>query len=260
MALQNAFGSLALEATLQSILTELNAKLEAGQSVELGATTLAALESITATLSGTPTVALDAGSLAALETITAVISGAVALDAGTLAALETIDLGATTLSALESITVVDGGGSLTVDDGAGSLTVDGTIELGSTTLAAMKEKSLEENTLSVTNTAATGVACTLTLPAPGASLFQYITNIDIELYATAARTGGATPVIVTSTNIPGTPSWNFPTAQAIGTIDRQKIQLERPLKASAANTAVTIVAPIATTGLWRITAYYYTGA
>jgi len=56
MPLQNQFGALALDATVQStntkldtIATELNAKLEPGQSVELGSTTLAALENITAT-------------------------------------------------------------------------------------------------------------------------------------------------------------------------------------------------------------------
>jgi hypothetical protein len=38
-----------------------------------------------------------------------------------------VELGATTLAALESITVVDGGSTISVDDGAGSLTVDGTV-------------------------------------------------------------------------------------------------------------------------------------
>lgn len=105
-------------AALASILTELNAKLEAGESIELGAVTLAALESIQATVSGsvaitnlpgTQTVAgtvnvgnlpatqpvsgtvdLSAATLSALETINAVISAPVALDAASLAALEAI--------------------------------------------------------------------------------------------------------------------------------------------------------------------------
>ena len=119
---------------------------------------------------------------------------------------------------------------------------------------------LAPTTLWVTATAATGVAATASLPAAGAGLFHYITAIDIQLYATAARTGGATPVIVTSTNLPGSAAFNFPTAQAIGVIDRYDIPLMTPIKSSAANTITTIAAPIATTGLWRINVGYYTGA
>lgn len=110
--------------------------------------------------------------------------------------------------------------------------------------------------LCVTNTAATGVACTLTIPAAGAGLFHYISLIEIQLYATAARTGGATPILVTTTNLPGSPVWDFDTAQAIGVTIRQATAPAAPIKSSAANTATTIVAPIATTGIWRITAYY----
>jgi len=112
--------------------------------------------------------------------------------------------------------------------------------------------------LAVTVTVATGVAATLTLPAPGAGLFHYISLIEIELYATAARTGGATPVLVTTTNLPGSPVWDFDTGQAIGTTIRKTIQPATPIKSSVAATATTIVAPIATTGIWRITAYYFT--
>lgn len=44
----------------------------------------------------------------------------------------TVELGSTTLAALESTTVVDGGGSLTVDDGGSSITVDGTVGVSGT--------------------------------------------------------------------------------------------------------------------------------
>jgi hypothetical protein len=118
---------------------------------------------------------------------------------------------------------------------------------------------LRATTLWVTATAATGAVATASLPGAGAGLFHYITAIDIQLYATAARTGAAAPVIVTTTNLPGSPAWNFPTAQAIGTIDRYDVPLLTPLKSSAANTISTIAAPIATTGLWRINVGYYVG-
>lgn len=118
---------------------------------------------------------------------------------------------------------------------------------------------VENTVLWVTATAATGVAITATLPAAGVGLSHFITHIDIMLYATTARVGGAVPVLVTSTNLPGAPVWNFPTAQAIGLIDRYDVPLLTPLKSLAANTATTIVAPIATTGLWRLNIGYFVG-
>lgn len=132
-----------------------------------------------------------------------------------------------------------------------------TLQAGTNTIGAVL---LAPTTLWVTATAATGVAATLTLPAAGVGLFHYITAIDIQLYATAARTGSATPVLVTTTNLPGSPVFNFPTAQAIGAIDRYDVPLMTPLKSSVANTATTVVAPIATAGIWRINVGYYTAA
>ncbi len=181
--------------------------------------------------------------------------------------------------------VDDNAGLLSVDDGAGSLTVDAPVGTpvfvrlsdGAAALAGQKTMALslpvtlasdqtvlpvqsEERAanLAVTVTAATGVAATLTLPAPAAGLFHYISLIEIELYATAARTGGATPVLVTTTNLPGSPVWDFDTGQAIGTTIRKTLEPSTPIKSSVAATATTIVAPIATTGIWRINAYYFT--
>lgn len=116
---------------------------------------------------------------------------------------------------------------------------------------------LAPTVLWVTATAATGAAATASLPAPGAGLFNYITSVDIQLYATAARTGSATPVTVTSTNLPGSPAWLFPTAQTIGTVARYDVPIATAIKSSAANTATTIAAPVATAGLWRINVGYY---
>ena len=118
---------------------------------------------------------------------------------------------------------------------------------------------LRASNLAVTVTAATGTAATLTLPAV-AGQFHYITSVDILLYSTAARTGSATPTVVTSTNLPGAIAFTFSTAAAIGTTDAQDLLLTTPLKSSVVNTATTIVAPIAAGGIWRITATYFTGA
>lgn len=119
---------------------------------------------------------------------------------------------------------------------------------------------LRAATLAVTVTAATGVAATLSIPAV-AGLFHYITSIEVRLYSTAARTGVAAPILVTTTNIPGTPSLTFDTAGAIGTsLVQQPFAGATPLKSLTVNTATTIVAPLVTGGIWRMTATYFTAA
>jgi len=117
----------------------------------------------------------------------------------------------------------------------------------------------QPSALAVTATAAISTAATLTLPAAGAGLFHYITGIVVQRYAGAALTGAAAPTVVTSTNLPGSLAWSIDTAGAIGTsfIHREDYAAN-PLKSSAANTATTIVAPVLTSAIWRLTATYYT--
>lgn len=66
-------------------------------------------------------------------------------NAGSLTVDGTIELGATTLAALESITVQNGAGAAAVNiqDGGNSITVDGTVELGATTLAALESITVQ---------------------------------------------------------------------------------------------------------------------
>lgn len=85
MALENAFGALALDTTLAStntkldnILTELNAKLEAGQQVALDSATLAALETISLANTDYP----DAAVLAKLEAIRVILAGTLSVNIG----------------------------------------------------------------------------------------------------------------------------------------------------------------------------------
>ena len=108
----------------------------------------------------------------------------------------------------------------------------------------------------VTAVGAAGAAVTLTLPAGGAGRFHYITSIELILYNTAARTGGATPVTVTTTNLPGTPAFTFPSAGAVGTIERRELEPSFPLRSAAANTATTIVCPATTSVIWRVNVVY----
>lgn len=112
--------------------------------------------------------------------------------------------------------------------------------------------------LSVSLSPATGVGGTLTLPAPPAGQRHHITNIDITLYSTAARTGAAAPVAVSSTNLPSAQAWAFATAGAIGTVDRLVLNYPAPLRSVNAAAATTLVFPVVTGGLWRVNVTYYT--
>jgi hypothetical protein len=116
------------------------------------------------------------------------------------------------------------------------------------------------STLHVTATAAANTIATATLPAAGAGLFHYITNINLMRNATAALAGTAT-LIHTSTNLPGNPAWSVGNAMAAG---GTQLDLDytpaTPLKSSVANTATTIVMPAAGAAvLNRINVSYYVG-
>lgn len=112
--------------------------------------------------------------------------------------------------------------------------------------------------LIVTNTGASGAAVTLTLPAPGAGLRQYLTYLSINRFAAALLTAGTTPVLVTTTNLPGSLVFSFPAdAAPQGGLFPWREDFAFPLAASAQNTAVTVVCPATTNVIWRVTGGYY---
>lgn len=113
----------------------------------------------------------------------------------------------------------------------------------------------------VTATAAAGTAITLTIPAPGAGLFHYITYLNVRR-ATNVAEAAAAPLTITTTNLPGSPIWTVGTAVPLGgQVVDVDLQLSNPLKSSVANTATTIVAPDpGTNAIWRLNAGYYIGA
>ena len=114
-------------------------------------------------------------------------------------------------------------------------------------------------TLAITATGAAAAAVTLTIPLV-AGLFHHIDNIRIEHFATAVLTPAAAPVIVTTTNLPGTPSFNFRAdAAAQGTLTEKIIQFGAPIRSSAAGTNTTVVCPATTAVIWRATAVYRLG-
>lgn len=110
----------------------------------------------------------------------------------------------------------------------------------------------------VTAVGASGAAVTLTIPNPGAGLRNYITYLSINRFAAALLVAGAAPVTVTTTNLPGSLAFSFPAeAAAAGTIDRWREDFAFPLASSAQNSTTTIVCPVTTNVIWRVTAGYY---
>jgi len=110
-----------------------------------------------------------------------------------------------------------------------------------------------EPVLGVTATGAAAAGVTLTLPAV-AGKFHNISSISITAYSTAARTGGAVPILVTSTNLPGSPVWTFASAAAIGTTDKELFK--DSIKSINPNTSTTIVCPATASIIWRVQVFY----
>jgi hypothetical protein len=125
------------------------------------------------------------------------------------------------------------------------------------TMAVLPVDAFDATTLIGTTTGASGAAVTLTLASPGAGLRHYLTYLRISRIATAALTAAATPVIVTTTNLPGSLAFSIQADAALqGTIFAIQEDFAYPIAASAQNTATTIVCPVTTGVIWRITAGY----
>jgi hypothetical protein len=107
---------------------------------------------------------------------------------------------------------------------------------------------------------AAGAATTLTLAAPGLGLRHYLTYLSINRFAAAVLTPSATPVAVTSTNLPGALAFTFEAdAAPLGSMIRWREDFAYPLVASAPNTATTIICPATPGVIWRVTAGFYLG-
>lgn len=110
----------------------------------------------------------------------------------------------------------------------------------------------------ITAVGAAGAAVTLTIPSPGAGLRNYITYLAINRFASTLLTAGAAPVTITTTNLPGTLAISFPAdAAAQGTLFPWREDFAYALASSAQSATTTIVCPITTGVIWRVTAGYY---
>lgn len=110
--------------------------------------------------------------------------------------------------------------------------------------------------ISITGVAAAAV--TATLPAV-ASQFHYIALIEIVKFFTAANVASATPLVVTTTNVPGALAFTF--GQPLGTIGTTDVHLYvpvAPIQSSVAGTSTTIVCPATAGIIWRVNIAYYT--
>lgn len=116
------------------------------------------------------------------------------------------------------------------------------------------------STLMVTVTAAVNIAATLTLPAV-AGLRHYVDFVKVTRSATAALATSATPVLVTTTNLPGLPVLTFGSdAGGVGVDKEQVLDFGGAGCAGLlVNTATTVVCPAYTGVIWRITAAYRLG-
>lgn len=116
------------------------------------------------------------------------------------------------------------------------------------------------STLLVTTTAAVGIAATLTLPV-ATGFRHYLDFVKVYRFATAALTPAATPVLVTTTNLPGAPVLSFPadvSAQGVVYVDSLDFG-SAGLAATVIGTATTIVMPATPGVIWRATAAYRLG-
>lgn len=115
-------------------------------------------------------------------------------------------------------------------------------------------------TLCVSSTATVGLALTATLPAV-AGLRHYVNRIEVTRSATAALAAAATPVVITSTNLPGPMALTL--GQDAGGIGVDRLLSldfgESGLAATAVGTATTIVAPAYTGVIWRTNVFYRLG-
>ena len=116
------------------------------------------------------------------------------------------------------------------------------------------------STLMVTATGAASAAVTATLPAV-TGLRHIIDLISVTRSATAALTASATPVLVTTTNLPGTPALTFGSdAGGIGIDKVVDVDFGNTgMAATALGTATTIVCPVYTGVIWRVNVVYRLG-
>jgi hypothetical protein len=112
--------------------------------------------------------------------------------------------------------------------------------------------------LCVKNAGIAGNAMTITLPAPGVGLRQYVSYIRLTRTAAGLLTAAATPLLITTTNLPGDPVFAMGAeADPLGKMQEYSDSLYRARPAVVKNTALTFVCPATPNVVWRGQVGYY---
>lgn len=130
-------------------------------------------------------------------------------------------------------------------NGAGVTTNEGTTQVSSTTATGFQ---------AVTVIASTPTSVTYT---GSADNYNYITDIHIEAYSTGTVVGVQAPIVCTTTNLPGNPTFNFPTSLSTGTVNFYNIDYVFPLRSSVVGTQTTVTCPATHDVIWNIILNYY---
>ncbi len=120
-------------------------------------------------------------------------------------------------------------------------------------------------TLTVSSSTAVQTAMNLTVSSPTANVgaysagyYSYITHIHLEMYAAGTLTGGATPVVCTTTNLSSALTWRFPTAQATGVQFIVDEQFDNPIQVTQ-GAQMMISCPATASVIWSGHVAYFQG-
>lgn len=269
-------GDLQLDSAVE-IVNDVGNPIPVSGTIELGSTSLAALENTTVTVGNFPATQPVSGSVSVSNQVAQPLTDTqlravnVAVNANQVGtwSVNSTQSGSWTVaqSGVWNVNASQSGAwSVGIDNFPASQATTVTNTVGTTLVSGVgtsdntpiytQPKAL---TLAISSVGAAAAAVTVTLPAAGAGLFHYIDTIEITLFNSAARTGSATPVTVTSTNLPSAVAWTFPSAGVIGAVDRYALSSNRPLRSATANAATTIVCPATTGVVWRVNVTYSVG-
>jgi hypothetical protein len=117
--------------------------------------------------------------------------------------------------------------------------------------------------LTVSSSTAVGTLFNLTVTTPtfnvgaySSGYYNYVTYVHIEMYAAATLTGGATPVVCTFSNWPGSPTPRFPTALATGSMYVLDMPFAFPASATVSS-QVMLSCPATASVVWNASIQYY---
>lgn len=114
-------------------------------------------------------------------------------------------------------------------------------------------------TQGVTATSGTGTGVTLTIGAAGAGLFHHITRLQITASTSPVALAANAFAVVTSTNLPGSPSWDMLIQRSGGGKSVEDMPRVTALKSVVADTVTTVVAPAIVNTIWRLNVEYFIG-